>query len=175
VASLHAQEGGAAWRAPARGQQDPRPLDSFLGSAYSESARRTAHGRDLVHNGGTEASVHRRLRRTTRGSEKRRRARSGAELATSSSIPISRSRFRNYKTPKSVTYSKISKTKSCRGAIDLQISQREIYVLINGKILTKLQKFSAPSYCSQRVQLDFWPICTQNLNVRQLRKMCSRK
>jgi hypothetical protein len=73
------------------------------------------------------------------------------------------------------TYSKISKTKSCRGAIDLQLSQREIYVLINGKILTKLQKFSAPSYCSQRVQLDFWPICTQNLNVRQLRKMCSRK
>jgi hypothetical protein len=43
-----------------------------------------------------------------------------------------------------------------------------------GERRPKLAEFSAPSYCSQHVQLDFWPICTQNLNVRKLQKMCSR-
>jgi hypothetical protein len=45
---------------------------------------------------------------------------------------ISRFSFRNYKTPKVSTNLKISKNKSYRGAIDLQLSQRATYVLING-------------------------------------------
>jgi hypothetical protein len=84
--------------------------------------------------------------------------------------------FEIAKLQKSSTNLKISKKQSCRGAIDLQLSQKATYVLINrlpGKL--KLAEISAPSYCSQRIQLDFWPICTQNWNVRQLRKMCSRK
>jgi hypothetical protein len=40
--------------------------------------------------------------------------------------------LRNCKTPKSVNKLEISKYKSCRGAIDLQLSQRATYVLING-------------------------------------------
>jgi hypothetical protein len=41
-------------------------------------------------------------------------------------------RFENAKLPKMATKLKISKNKSCRGAIDLQLSQRASYALING-------------------------------------------
>jgi hypothetical protein len=40
--------------------------------------------------------------------------------------------LRNCKLQKVSTNLKISKNKSCRGAIDLQLSQRATYVLING-------------------------------------------
>jgi hypothetical protein len=40
--------------------------------------------------------------------------------------------FEITKLQKVSTYSKISKNKSCRGVIDLQLSQRATYVLING-------------------------------------------
>jgi hypothetical protein len=40
--------------------------------------------------------------------------------------------FKNQKLPKTSTKSKISKNRSCRGAIDLQLSQRATYVFING-------------------------------------------
>jgi hypothetical protein len=41
-------------------------------------------------------------------------------------------------------------------------------VWFDGKIMMNLLQFSAPVYCAQELQLSFWQIYTQNLNVRQL-------
>jgi hypothetical protein len=85
-----------------------------------------------VHSGGADASVHRRLDTTTRG---RRiwnaRARTRARRRCPAQVLFRLGLFEIAKLQKSSTNSKISKKQSRRGAIDLQLSQRATYVLIN--------------------------------------------
>jgi hypothetical protein len=64
---------------------------------------------------------------------------------------------------------KISKNKSCIGAIDLQLSQRACFdQRIRGKNTLNFQEISAPVYCAQKLQLKFKRLCTPNWNVHQL-------
>jgi hypothetical protein len=66
--------------------------------------------------------------------------------------------FEIAKLQKSSTNSKISKNKSCRGAIDLQLSQRATYVLING-----LSRNIGRSWKNSRPQLTVTACSTQFL------------
>jgi hypothetical protein len=49
--------------------------------------------------------------------------------------------FKNSKLHKMPTKLEISKNKSCKGAIDLQLSQRATYVLINGLVAKTRRTF----------------------------------
>jgi hypothetical protein len=80
--------------------------------------------------------------------------------------------FKNVELTFLVRNLKISKNESCRATIGLQLSHDQRFAR---ERRPKLQFFHGSNYCSQRSQTDFWPICTPNWNVRQLRKMCSRK
>jgi hypothetical protein len=98
--------------------------------------------------------------------------------STSPSVFISWSRFRNYETPKIVNkLENLQKQKLQRSYRSttfpkgvICFDQRFVW-----ERRPKLPFLHGSSYCSQRIQLDFWPICTQNWNVHQLQKMCSRK
>jgi hypothetical protein len=82
----------------------------------------------------TSMSVRRTPPRVPRGrAEGRARARSRA-CRRRRRVPVlfHLRRFENAKLPKVATKLKITKNKSCRGDIDLQLSQRVTYVLING-------------------------------------------
>jgi hypothetical protein len=95
-------------------------------------AEGSRHGR--VHSGDSRASVRRSIDPVTRGrciknaragTRARRRRRPAPVLFRLGLFEIA-------KLQKSSTHSKISKKQSCRGDIDLQLSERATYVLING-------------------------------------------
>jgi hypothetical protein len=151
-----------------------------VGSTHKRGmARRRAHGYGVVYSDDFDVSIHRHNAgklhgrrgpdvRATRWA--RRRCRQSPVLFRLSLFEIARLQ-------KLWTKLKFSKNKSCRGAIDLQLSQRASYIFINrfvGKTCWRCRN-SALSYCSQRVQLEFKQTFTQNFNVCQLWKMCSRK
>jgi hypothetical protein len=89
--------------------------------------------RRRVHRDGVEASVCRKDARTPRDRRDRsaRTTRGARPTASAALLLFHLSVFTNAKLKKVTTNLKISKYKSCRGAIDLQLSQRATYVLIN--------------------------------------------
>jgi hypothetical protein len=133
VAGLHAQ-GGSACSASARGHQGPRPVrDTLLDAACRETARQRARGQVRVH-GDAFVRIVRRNRackaRGRRSSESP--ARALVQWCDDTSILFRDTDFEIMKLQKVSTHLKISKNKICREAIDLQLSQRVSYVLING-------------------------------------------
>jgi hypothetical protein len=102
-------------------------------AVHCEGTRHRAHDDALVHNDAYGISVHRHNAgkprgrcgpdaRATRWARRRRRP---------SQVLFRLSLFEIAKLQKVPTNLKISKNRSCRGAIDLQLSQRATYVLIN--------------------------------------------
>jgi hypothetical protein len=132
VAALHAREVAAA---PARGHAGPtgRPprLDWARRTALCEgevpmalpwsTAKTSMHsyagGSQVVHVAGTARTRLRAL---------------GAAIVALPLLVFHVHAFEYSKLQKVITKSKISKNKSCRRAIDLQLSQRASYVLIDG-------------------------------------------
>jgi hypothetical protein len=85
-----------------------------------------------VHRGDAEASVRRRNRRATRGRRGNGAALWSARRRRSAVFLFHLPVFEIAKLQKSSTKLKISQKQSCRGAVDLQLSRRATYVLING-------------------------------------------
>jgi hypothetical protein len=87
-----------------------------------------------AHRGGAEASVRRGARGSTRGQKKKEALTCTRTLHPRRRRPFQfrEPAFEITKLQKVSTNLKISKNKSCRGPIDLQLSQRASYVLING-------------------------------------------
>jgi hypothetical protein len=98
----------------------PRPSAALgLGAVYGGKERRRPHGGPRSTTNMSRSTVRRGIARTPRGRRQ---------------LPLllfHLSAFANAKLEKVTTNLKISKYKSCRGAIDLLLSQRATYVLIN--------------------------------------------
>jgi hypothetical protein len=110
-----------------------RPQDS-LGAAHGSPSVQSHRRRGWVHSGVVQTSVRWRIDPVTRGRRTRNaRARTRARRRRRPAQVLFRlGLFEIAKLQKSSSNSKISKKKICRGAIDLQLSQRVTYVLING-------------------------------------------
>jgi hypothetical protein len=111
--------------ASARGHQGPRPVrDALLDVARRETTRRRARGQARVHDGAFVRTVRWNracTARGRRGSEGPARAR--VQRSDDTSILFRDANFEITKLPKVSIHLKFSKNKSCRGAIDLQLSK----------------------------------------------------
>jgi hypothetical protein len=110
-----------------------------MGSAHGENGKATTPRRLAVHSGGIQVSVHRRDIQAPRGYDITADAHAcaqgdalSARLRRWRPILFRLTGFENTKLQKVPTKLKFSKNKSCSGAIDLQLSQRATYVLMNG-------------------------------------------
>jgi hypothetical protein len=112
---------------PAAGPRRP------LGAGHGVLSGWRVHGVERVHSDDYPASVHRHPHESARGwAVAGVRTRSGAATPSSDSVSKPHAGFQNCITPQKWQLSQKSpKNKSCRGAIDLQLSQRVTYVLIN--------------------------------------------
>jgi hypothetical protein len=121
-------------RASACGHQGPRPIrDALLDEARRETARRRARAQARVHGDAFVRTVRWNRACTTRGRRgSESLARALVQRCDDMSIIFRDTDFEITKLQKVLTHLKISKNKSGRGTIDLQLLQRETYVLING-------------------------------------------
>jgi hypothetical protein len=105
----------------------------MLRRGVRQTARVETPRRHAVHSGGIQASVLRRYTRVTHGRRNPDARATCWALRRRRPSPVlfRLSLFEIAKLQKSSTNLKISKNKGCRGAIDLQLSQRATYVLIN--------------------------------------------
>jgi hypothetical protein len=149
-----------------------RQAAAGVGSVHRGKARRRAHGLGVVHSDDFDVSVHRHNARKPRGRRgldacatrwARRRRRQSPVLFRLSLFEIA-------KLQKLSTNLKISKNKSCRGAINLQLSQSATYVLMFGLAgkTRRRYRISRPRNTVRRNFNSIKWLCTQNWNVRQL-------
>jgi hypothetical protein len=106
-------------------------LAACMGVAYGEMVRRRVWIRAQVQGDVLVTTVHRDRERCHVDTTTRTCARASATSMSPDPILFRDSVFKIMKLQKVSSYLKISKNKSCRGAIDLQLSQRVTYVLIN--------------------------------------------
>jgi hypothetical protein len=112
-----------SWRVRVRARaRGPVQCGLSLGAVYGGKARRRPHG-------GPRSTT--KLSRLPYAGRTRGCHVAGAATASTALLLFHLSVFANAKLEKVTTNLKISKNKSCRGVIDLQLSQRATYALIN--------------------------------------------
>jgi hypothetical protein len=149
-----------------------RPVRGFSGRGARPTSLWSYHD-SRVHSDGREAYVHRRARTVTRGGG------SGAAALWTARAPLlfHLRLFKNAKLWILECNMKISINESCRATIGLQLLQSVTYVLVIrlSGIARQSFRFSRRDLVFIRASTLVLLICTQNLNVRQLWKLCSRK